>query len=191
MAKTPRKLAYLIALSALSSTASGYSLAGSPTDASVCDLAPHTISRLGRTPFVQAGTRDEEVIYERLALRKIASNCLNGQTLILDSEDGDAFDDRVFRNVSQQLCVVSDVRRIATAKADQPGAFQIRCAIQKLDQARAWLTEAEQKISTEQMIQDGAPKRSANTPPPNAAVKKDCSKLNLSTMLNGGGAECQ
>ena len=179
----------LIALS--TSRAGAYSLGGHPSDDSVCDLSPNTTSKLSRGTFVEAGTRDEVEIYERLALRKIVQNCTNGQTLVLHAKFGTQSEGNYFSSVAARLCVVADVTREPRGTSDYPNAFQTKCTIQKLDQARAWLSDAEQKISTEQMIQDGAPKRTANTPPANATVKKDCSKLNLSTMLNGGGANCQ
>jgi hypothetical protein len=185
-----RLLLILSLIFLMPSSGNAYSLGGLPTDDSVCDLAPNTSSKLSRGTFVDAGTRNEDSIYERLALRKVVENCANGQTLILHAKFGTRLEDAYFSSVAARVCAAAGVTRESRATTDYPNAFQTKCTIQKLDQARAWLTAAEQRISTEQMILDGAPKRSANTPPANAEVKKDCSKLNLSTLVNGGGAGC-
>jgi len=186
-----RLLVFLSLTFLMPSSGNAYSLGGLPTDDSVCDLAPNTSAKLSRGTFVDAGTRNEDSIYERLALRKVVENCANGQTLILHAKFGSRLEDTYFSSVAARLCVAAGVIRESRGTTDYPNAFQTKCTIQKLDQARAWLTDAEQKISTEQMISEGAPRRSTNTQPPNEQVKKDCSKLTQSTLLNGGGADCQ
>src|SRR5262245_57024288 len=170
------------------SRAEAFSLTGRPTDDSVCDLSPLTSYYLGTKTFVQSGTRDAEVIYGRLALRAITQNCRNGQTLILDSEDGDAFDAKYFQDVANRVCVVGEVTRVSTGTAQYPQAFQIKCHVLKIQEARAWLLEAESAKSTESMIAEGAPKRSQTRASSTSESRsKDCGKPTWSSIFTGGG----
>lgn len=163
------------------------SLTGRTTDDSVCDLSPLTSYRLGTKTFVEAGTRHSDQIYTRLALRFITQNCKNNQVLILDSEDGDVFDAKYFKEVSNRLCTVADVAHIPTATAQYPNAFQIKCRILKIQEAANWLSSSEQEKSTEAMISEGAPKRAQSSSVPAQSNSSDCSKMNMSSIFFGRG----
>ena len=164
--------------------ANAVSLSGKATDDSVCDLSPLTSYRLATKTFVEAGTQHSDQIYLRLALRFVTRNCKNNQSLILDSEDGDSFDTKYFKEVANNLCVVANVTRIPTGTAEYPNAFQIKCSIAKIEEAAEWLSSAEKVKSTEAMISEGAPKHSQTAT--SSAGKPDCSKTTMATIFFGG-----
>lgn len=168
------RFAFFVLALLVASSASAWSLYNRPTDNSVCDLSPMTSYRLGLKPFVPAGTPRSDEIYERLALRQIAENCSNGQVLILHSEDGSQFDVRYFPNVAKGVCTAADVQRIPAGTADHPQAFEMRCKIVKLDQAKKYLADLEAQKSTEAMIAEGiaarsGPAKEVNIPGPGDA----------------------
>lgn len=185
---------FVVTIFALCSSldASAVSIAGRTTDDTVCDLSPFTSYRLASKTFVEAGTRNSDEIYTRLALRFITTSCRNNQTLILDSIYGKDFDMRYFRNVSHQLCAIADVQRIANGTAENPNAFQIKCRIMKLEEATKWLKEAEATKATETLISEGAPIKSgesARRSNDNSSPSRgDCSKLSYASIFVGGGA---
>lgn len=173
------------------SSVQAVALAQKPTDDSVCDLSTMTTYRLSQRTFVEARTRDENIIYARLALRFITSHCKNGQLLLLHSEDGIAFDDQYFRVVTAQLCSVSKVTREAASTQEYPQAFVMRCPISKLKEATAALAEMEKAKPTEAMIEDGAPMRSAQ-PNRREEEKKACGdKMTWETVVLGWGGSCR
>lgn len=171
----------------LTSTANAVSLSGKATDDSVCDLSPLTSYRLGTKTFVEAGTQLSDQIYTRLALRFITQRCKNNQVLILDSDDGSAFDAKYFREVSNHVCTIADVARVPNGTAEYPNGFQIKCRIAKMQEATDWLSSAESAKSTETMIAEGAPKHSPAQNRPSQPDSKDCSKINMATVFFGGG----
>lgn len=177
----------MLLLSFLASTAYSVSLSGKITDDSVCDLSPLTSYRLGMKTFVEAGTLNSEEIYMRLALRFITRNCKNNQVLILDSDDGSSFDAKYFRNVSNRLCKIADIKHVPTGTAEYPHAFQIKCPIVKIEEATDWLSSTENAKSTEAMIAEGAPRRSQTPSAPAQPDAKDCSKLSMASIFFGGG----
>ena len=89
-------IALIAVLGAFSSQAMAFSVWGRPTDDFVCDFSPWTSSKLTQKTNVPDGISDEEAIYVRLALRVAASNCKDGQVLILHSALGSDFDSRIF-----------------------------------------------------------------------------------------------
>lgn len=176
----------------LSVDAFAVSIFGRTTDDSVCDLSPFTSYRLASKTFVEEGTRNSDEIYTRLALRFITTACKNNQTLILDSRYGKDFDMRYFRTISNQLCAIADVQRIANGTSENPNAFQIKCRIVKMENATKWLKEAEASKSTETLISEGAPTRSGNSSSSGSSgaptsTREDCNKLTYTSIFIGGG----
>ena len=180
----------LILVFAISSV-QAVALAKKPTDDTVCDLSTMTTYRLSQRTFVEARTRDENVIYARLALRFVTKECKNGQLLLLHSEDGIAFDEQYFRVVTAQLCSVSNVTRESASTQEYPHAFVMRCPISKLKEATAALAEMEKTKPTEAMIEEGAPMRSAQ-PNRREEEKKTCGdKMTGDTVVLGWGGSCR
>jgi hypothetical protein len=171
----------------------GFSIWNRHQDDSVCDLAPDTTSRLGHKPFVPDGTRRENEIYERLAVRVITRNCKNGQVLILDTTHGLAFAAQYFRAASNRLCAVADVKQVPTSTQENPHAFQFQCTLTKVPEAAEWLAKVEAEKTTEAMIAEGAPTaRPQNDAPqgPGLTRRKCGSAPKLATILSGGG-DCE
>jgi len=171
----------------LTLTVNAVSLSGKATDDSVCDLSPLTSYRLGVKTFVEAGTQLSDQIYTRLALRFITQHCKDNQVLILDSDDGSTFDAKYFREVSNRLCKISDVTRVANGTEEYPNGFQIKCRIAKMQDATDWLSGVETVKSTEAMIAEGAPKHSQPQNQTSQPGPGDCSKINMATVFFGGG----
>ncbi|WP_143133438.1 hypothetical protein [Pseudoduganella namucuonensis] len=142
---------------AIGTGAQAVSLAGRATDDTVCDLSPLTTYRLTRRVFVPAGTTRVSEIYTRLALQFITTECKNGQTLILHSDLGNSADERAFRDVTGELCSSAEVNRETAATREYPHAFQIKCKLLKIQEARDRLVAAERATTVEQMIQERAP----------------------------------
>lgn len=177
-------------LVAVGHEASSWSLSGKATDESVCDLSPLTSYRLASKTFVEAETRRSDEIYARLALRQITQNCRNGQLLVLDSEDGDAFDARYFNNVAARVCAVADIKRVATGTSRYPEAFQVRCVILKAKEAAEWLAYAEATESTEAMIAEGAPPKTRSTSEAGQGSRNDCDRRpTFASIFFGGGCK--
>ena len=170
------------------------SLAGRATDETVCDLSPMTNYRLTRKVFVPARTSRVSEIYARLALQYVTVECRNGQVLILHSEYGRADDDSAFRQVSQELCSISEIQREPTPTADYPHSFQIKCRIQKMQDAKQRLAAAVSKQSTEEMIRTRSPWINTEPQGPNEVEqsrKKECPQtLTVGQVLFGLGGHC-
>lgn len=173
----------------MSAASHAYSLWNRDTDDSVCDLSPNTSYKLTTRTFVEAGTRDLDHIYTRLALRAVTQNCKDGQTLILHSDDGDEYDARWFKATANKLCAIADVRRSSVATSQRPQAFEMRCQISKIKEASDWLTKTEAEKSTEAMIAEGAPRHDRQTSGNNPTSPfRDCNgKPTMAAILFGGG----
>jgi hypothetical protein len=186
----------LIAIACLTAglDAQAVSLAGRPTDSSVCDLSPLTSYHLAQRTFVPARTRQLSEIYARLAMQFVAGECANGQLLILHTEYGNSDDDGAFRLVSQELCNVADIQREATPTADYPNSFQIKCRIQKMQAAKQRLAQAEAKESTEEMIRTRSPWMTSSQQAPDGSGeqgKKKCpATISFGQLLGIGGGGC-
>jgi hypothetical protein len=176
----------LISGSFLMHPAIAVSLSGKASDDSVCDLSPLTSYRLGTKTFVEAGTLHSDEIYTRLALRFVTRRCRNDQVLILDSEDGGAFDARYFREVANRLCRVGDIARVPNTTNEYPNGFQLKCRINKMQEATAWLSSAERAKPTESMIVEGAPRHSQAPNPSRKSDRTECSNITMGTIFFGG-----
>ena len=174
--------------------AQAVSLAGRATDSSVCDLSPLTSYRLTQRTFVPARTKQVSEIYARLALQFITTECKNGQQLILHTEFGSYDDDSAFRQVSHELCNISDVQREPTPTSDYPHSFQIKCRIQKMQDAKDQLAAAEAKQSVDEMIRTRSPWIESDRQSDSGLQqdgKNECpKKLTVGQVLFGMGGNC-
>lgn len=191
MAKKNFIIATTFFILTFAASAHAVSLAGRTTDDSVCDLSPLTSYRLSMKNLIVAGTQNLDQIYERLSLRFITRNCKNNQTLILDSDDGNQLDLRYFRNISNRLCTISGIERVANGTAENPNGFQIKCKIVKLDEATKWLKEAEAVKTTENLVTESEPRNSASSSSGSSgastSTREDCNKLTYTSIFIGGG----
>lgn len=180
-------LAVALAMISVPSTVLAWSIwQNKATDDSVCDLSPMTSHKLFvRTP-VPEGTKNEQEIYARLALREAVKNCHDGQVLILHSDSASDFDANYFKAVADRLCQVAAVVR-APAATGREGAFEVRCPISKLDDAAGWLRGVETEKSTEALIADGAPKRARAAGSSRSATPKECGEITFSSVIGRGG----
>ena len=171
---------------------------GKATDDSVCDLSPWTSVTIGRKVVIpsSAPTNEQVEAFARMATRFIVDSCSSGQTLILDSGDGDPIDQTYLPDLAGSLCVVGnivrrDVASSSTAGERQRKGFELRCQITKLKEFKAQSEVREKAESTEAFIvrlQQSAAARSqgiarADEQQPS---KKDCRKMSISSMLTGG-----
>lgn len=182
----------LLALAAasvmISTNVHAVSLAGRPTDDSVCDLTPMTTYQLSRKVFVPAGSSGVPEIYTRLALQFITSECKNGQALLLHSDLGNSEDEQTFRAVTDELCSAADVSRAATETVDYPHSFQVRCRLTKIQDAKLRLAAAEKSKPLELMIKQGTPPSRHADSSEEPAPKEECGgKITFGSLLGLGG----
>jgi hypothetical protein len=175
----------------LGSSAHAVSLAGRATDDSVCDLSPLTTYRLTRKVFVPAGTSRVTEIYTRLALQFITTQCKNGQTLILHSDLGNSDDERSFRDVTGEVCSLAGVDQETAASREYPHAFQIKCKLLKVQEAKDRLAVAEKVQTVEQMIQERAPVQRDSDMDDDSEKPKDCGEKITFGSLIGLGGRCR
>jgi hypothetical protein len=143
-------------LSAVTVPTWAFSLWDRPTDDFVCDFSPWTAFRLQQRnktniPYILPD-REKVEAYTRLALREASSNCKDGQMLMLHSNDGSDLDAKVFRAVTSHLCLVADVAQKAVPTKEEPNAFEVRCRVSKMTQAKESSAKSEAEKPTEAFI---------------------------------------
>jgi hypothetical protein len=181
-------LALVAASVLITANAHAVSLAGRPTDDTVCDLTPMTTYRLSQKVFVPAGSSGVPEIYTRLALQFITTECRNGQALLLHSDLGNSEDEQTFRAVTDELCSTAEVSRSATATVEYPHSFQVRCRLAKIQDAKLRLAAAERSKSLQQMIKEGAPPGGHADSDEKPSAAKECSeKITFGSLLGLGG----
>lgn len=166
------------------------------TDISVCDLGPNTTAVLARRTLVpgDASSKDQADAYFRLAAKFVVSNCLAGQVLIVHGESSDPVDSASLTQLANTTCIAADVRRndvpFSYAGRNKPG-FELRCQITKLEVLVDRLAELERTESTEalygRMAKGGAPANASNSSQP----KKNCDRVTLATLVQGGSSDCK
>lgn len=185
---TTRLLALAAASLLISANVQAVSLAGRPTDDSVCDLTPMTTYRLSQKVFVPAGSSGVPEIYTRLALQFITSECKSGQVLLLHSDLGNSEDEQTFRSVTDELCSAADVSRTATETIEYPHSFQVRCRLLKIQDAKLRLAAAERSKPLEMMIKEGAPRNDHADSNEKPAAQEECGgKITFGSLLGLGG----
>ncbi|MDY7574454.1 hypothetical protein [Actimicrobium sp. CCI2.3] len=147
-----------VLLSTVTLPASAYSLWNRTTDESVCDFSPMTTYRLlqknkTNIPYV-VPEPDQVEGYSRLALREASAHCKDGQVLVLHSTQGNNLDAQVFRGVTSELCMIADVNQKAVPTTEFPKAFEVRCRIVKIAQARDVSARKEAEKPTEEFIRE-------------------------------------
>lgn len=178
----------------LADTASAVSLNGRTNDDSVCDLGPYTTSRLSQLTFIDGNSSKQSEIYERIALRWITNSCRDRQQLILHSDLGLRMEDTYFRSVATRLCGAGSISRGSHATNESPHAFQVKCTIDRLQEARAWLQQAEHENSTEKLIAESSP---GNNPSPSKRDETEdkrppCKKgLSYGALIGISGGGCK
>ena len=183
------KIALIAALGTFCSQVMAFSAWDRPTDDFVCDFSPWTSSKLTQKTNVPDGIPDEEAIYVRLALRVATKSCKDGQMLILHSALGGDFDSRYFHILANHLCLAADVSQKTVPTKELPNAFEVRCRISKMVEAREFITKAEAEKPTEAVILENY-RRSRSAATSNAASgqtdRKD-TKLCVGQVIGFGG----
>ena len=169
------------------------------TDDSVCDLAHDTIGFLGGSMLIPASASQSDQVdaYFRLASTFIASKCSNGQLLIVQGMTGSSIAPSTLNKVASSACAAASVTRteitVPLAGRAFP-AFELRCVISKRDDLAAKLNQIEQSdpMSALQARLQAAARDPASATSPSAATaseSKDCDKITLATLLQGGACK--
>lgn len=189
-------LALLVA--ATTSPVGAVSLRGNKaTDNTVCDLTHDTNAYLSSMVLVPAvaAQKDQVDALFRLAANFVASKCANGQLLMLQGSNDVSVDSPSLTEVANSACSVASVVRTeikrTVGERSKPG-FELRCTITKLDHLIGKLADLERadpmdslKARMQAAVLDeerGSTTGSGST----AQGKKDCGKMTLGSLLQGG-----
>jgi len=167
------------------------------TDNTVCDLTHDTnayTSSMVLVPAV-ASQKDQVDALFRLAAQFVASKCSNGQLLMLQGSSEVNVDAPSLTEVANSACSVATVVRTeikrTVGERSKPG-FELRCTITKheqLLQKLADLERADPMDSLKARMQAAVlAEERGSTSGTGTAVqgKKDCGKMTLGTLLQGG-----
>ena len=192
----------VVALAAATVVSSPFAVSLRPnkaTDDSVCDLAHDTNLYLGSKTLVPsvASKRDQVDAFFRLAATFVASKCRNGQTLILQGATASSIDVQSLTEVANSACAVASVVRtevkLPLGDVTQPG-FELRCTVLKHDELVVKLNDLERSDPMESLkARLAAAAQQADRGPSktdtNSQAKKDCDKMTLSSILQGGSCK--
>lgn len=189
-----------VALALLASGATAISLRpGKATDASVCDLSHNTNGFLGGKMLVPAvaAHKDKVDAFFRMGAAFIASNCANGQVLILHGTSDVDVDAPSLTQVANSSCMAADVKRTESmaARGDHTyPTFELRCTIVKhaeLQKQLADLERADPMDSLKGRLARAVQEASGATASTGSAAtgKKECGKLTLGSLLQGGSCK--
>jgi hypothetical protein len=172
---------------------------GKATDASVCDLGHNTNGYFGGKMLVPAAAsqKDQLDAFFRMASAFIASNCANGQTLILQGSADVDVDAPSLMQVANTSCMAADVKRtesIASRGDYTYPTFELRCTITKHSELRRQLAELERTDPMDALkgrLVRAAQEGSENTASSGSgrATKKDCGRMTLGSLLQGGNCK--
>lgn len=165
------------------------------TDETVCDLTHDTNAFLSSKVLVPAAAdqKDQVEALYRLAAEFIASNCRDGQILLLQGSASVNVDAPSLTEVANSACSVASVERteIRRAQGDRvkPG-FQLRCPISKHGALVKGLADRERaesfaviKARMYSKVGGEAATSSSNTTSPS---KDACGKMTLASVIAGG-----
>ena len=169
------------------------------TDASICDLGPNTNPVLARRVLIpaDASSKDQVDAYFRLGASFVAGNCSNGQVLILHGNSSEQVDIESLSQVANSACTVASIARTELpytyAGRSKPG-FELRCNISKRDDLVQKLADLERidpmdslkarmYAAVQQAEQGSGPSGTSSQ------GKKDCSKVTLASLLQGGSCK--
>lgn len=172
------------------------------TDDSVCDLTHHTNDYLGSKTLIPsvASSNDQIDAYFRLAAHFIASNCRDGQLLLLQGSASSTIDARSLTEVANSSCAVASVGRSEISRQVANWTvpfFDLRCTISKHGVLVRKLEELERADPMEslktRMVEavrraEGGSSSSSSAAAPKASSQsgRDCSKLSLASILYRG-----
>lgn len=171
---------------------------GKATDESVCDLTHDTNAFLSSKVLVPAAAdqRDQVEALYRLAADFVATNCRDGQILLLQGSASVSVDSPSLTEVANSACSVASVERTEIRRSEgdriKPG-FQLRCKISKHGGLVKSLADRERsdsfaaiKARMYSKVGGEASTSSSNT---TATSKDDCSKMTLSSVIAGGNCK--
>lgn len=168
------------------------------TDESVCDLTHDTNAFLSSKVLVPAAAdpKDQVEALYRLAAEFIASNCRDGQILLLQGSASVNVDAPSLTEVANSACSVASVERTEVRRSQgdrvKPG-FQLRCMISKHEGLVKSLAERERvesftaiKARMYSRVGGEAATSSSNT---TSTSKDKCSQMTLSSVIAGGNCK--
>jgi len=197
-----RLLSLAVALATCFAVGSAEAVALRPnkaTDDSVCDLAHDTNLFLGSRTFVPsaASKKDQIDAFFRLAATFVATKCRNGQLLIVQGATASSIDVQSLTEVANSSCPVASVTRsevrLPLGDVTQAG-FELRCTILKHDELVTKLNELERtdsmdalkaRLASAAQQGDRGPSKTDMT----SESKKDCGKMTLASVLQGGSCK--
>lgn len=170
------------------------------TDDTVCDLSHNTNAFLGGSVLIpgDAPYKDQFDAFFRLAATFVATKCANGQLLILQGSSSVSVDRPTLTEVANAACTVAAVSRTEVsvpfiAGESRPG-FELRCMISKREELAAKLAELERadpldslKARLQAAARDPSGSGRASAAP--SDKNKDCGKMTLASLLQGGGCK--
>lgn len=168
------------------------------TDDSVCDLTHDTNAFLSSEVLVPAAAdqKDQVEALFRLAAEFIATNCRDGQILLLQGSTSVNVDAPSLTEVANSACSVASIERteIRRSQGDRvkPG-FQLRCMLSKQESLARSLAERERaesfgaiKARMYSKVGGEAATSSSNKAP---TPKEECSKVTLASVIAGGNCK--
>ena len=170
------------------------------TDDTVCDLSHNTNAFLGGSVLIpgDAPYKDQFDAFFRLAATFVATKCANGQLLILQGSSSVSVDKPTLTEVANAACTVAAVSRMEVsvpfiAGESRPG-FELRCVISKREELAVKLAELERadpldslKARLQAAARDPSGSGRASAAP--SDKNKDCGKMTLASLLQGGGCK--
>jgi hypothetical protein len=199
---TSHLLSLSVALCAVMTTGPAEAVALRPnkaTDDSVCDLAHDTNLFLGSKTLVPSAApkKDQVDAFFRMAASFIATKCRNGQVLVVQGATASSVDVQSLSEVANSACPIASVVRsevrLPLGDVTQAG-FELRCTILKHDELVGRLDELERtdpmdalkaRLAAAAQQADRGPARPDASP----GAKKDCGKMTLSSILQGGSCK--
>ena len=168
------------------------------TDESVCDLTHDTNAFLTLKVLVPAAAdqKDQVEALYRLAAEFIASNCRDGQILLLQGSSSVNVDAPSLTEVANSACSVASVERteIRRSQGDRvKTGFQLRCMISKHEGLVKSLADRERaescsviKARMYSKVGGEAATSSTNT---TSTSREKCSQMTLSSVIAGGNCK--
>ena len=170
------------------------------TDDTVCDLSHNTNAFLGGSVLIpgDAPYKDQFDAFFRLAATFVAAKCANGQLLILQGSSSVSVDRPTLTEVANAACTVAAISRTEVsvpfiAGESRPG-FELRCVISKREELATKLAELERADPLDSLkarLQAAArdPNGSGRASAAPSDKNKDCGKMTLASLLQGGGCK--
>jgi hypothetical protein len=141
-----------------------------------------------------AQSKDQVDAYFRLAATFVVDNCSPGQILIVHGDASQQVDLASLTQLANEACVASSILRSEvpfTYAGRSRSGFELRCPIQKKPELARKLADAERSDPTEALRARLAGSRQVEQGAPGTPAKRDCSKVTLATVLQGGSSDCR